>query len=86
MIINNFDLLLRDTVNLANSSEQKISIGYLRNLNRLCLIKIVAEFSEKFPDLAIELTQRTHEELYNPLRREKVDIVINDLRRKPSEQ
>ena len=86
VIVNDFDRLLRDTVNLANGSEQKISIGYLRHFDRLNLKKTVAEFSEKFPDISIQLTQGTHEELYNLLRAEKVDMVISDLRRKPSKQ
>lgn len=86
VLINDFDRLLRDTVNLAKGSEQKISVGYLRHFDSSRLKKTVAEFSEQFPDIAIEFIQGTHEELYDLLRKEKVDIVISDLRREPSEQ
>ena len=86
VLVNDFDRLCRETLNIANGDDQKISIGYLRNLNKTELIQTVAEFNGKYPEISIELVQGTHEELYELLRSDKVDMVISDLRRKPSDQ
>lgn len=86
VIVNDFDRLCRETLNIANGQDQKISIGYLKNFSKDKLIKTVVEFNEKNPEMSINLVQGTHEELYELLRTGKLDIVINDLRRKPSDQ
>ena len=86
VIVNDFDRLCRETLNIANGGEQKISVGYLRHFNKIELIKTVAEFNEKYPEISINLVQGTHEELYELLISGNVDMVISYLRRKPSDQ
>lgn len=86
VLVNDFDRIYRETLNIANGGEKKISIGYLHYFNKNQLINTVAEFKEKYPEISMNLIQGTHEELYELLRDGKIDIAINDLRRKPSDQ
>lgn len=44
----------------------------------------ILEFNVKYPEVYLQILSGTHEELYYELRNGKIDIVINDLRRKPS--
>ena len=85
VLINDFERICKDTLNLA-SGAQKISVGYLRHYNGEELKKSIAQFNENFPEVFIKILTGTHEELYDYLRREKVDLVVSDLRRKPSDQ
>ena len=85
ILINDFERICRETTKIANG-DQKISVGYLRHYNGDELKKTIAEFNEKFPEIFIEIVKGTHEELYNYLRQGKVDLVLSDLRRKPSDQ
>ena len=50
------------------------------------LKEAITEFNAKNPEVFLQLVQGTHEELYDYLRNDKADIVVSDLRRKPSEQ
>ena len=86
VLVNDFDRICRETLRLANGGDQKISIGYLRHYSGQELKKTIAEFNEKYPEIFIKLFTGTHEELYDFLRTGKVDLVISDLRRTPSDQ
>ena len=86
VLVNDFDRICRETLNLAKGNEQKISIGYLRNYDKFALTKTIAKFNEKYPEITIQLTQGTHEELYHLLRDGKINLAISDLRRNPSDQ
>lgn len=86
VLVNDFDRICRETLKLAVGGEQKISIGYLRHYDGQELKKAVAKFNEKYPEIFIELAQGTHEELYDLLRTGKIDLVLSDLRRNPSDQ
>ena len=86
ILINDFDRLFAETLKLSTGSELEISIGYLRHFRGEELKKTLREFQNKNPEISINLLQGTHEELYDFLRTKKADIVISDLRRKPSDQ
>ena len=85
VLVNDFDRICRETLKVASGREQKISIGYLRHYNKLALTKTIAQFNEKYPEINIHLMQGTHEELYHLIRDGKVDLIISDLRRNPSD-
>ena len=86
VIINDFDRLCADTIKFSNGVEQELSIGYLRHYHGLELQKALQEFQIRRPEISITLLSGTHEELYDYLRTDKADIVISDLRRKPSDK
>ena len=85
-MINDFDKLCAETLKLVGGGAKELSIGSLRHSRGRELKLALAEFAEKFPDVELNLLTGTHEELYEFLRSGKADVVISDLRRKPSEQ
>ena len=86
ILMNDFDRLVAETLKLSTGSELEISIGYLKHFRGEELKKTLREFQNKNPEISINLLKGTHEELYDFLRSKKADIVISDLRRKPSDQ
>ena len=86
VIVSDFDRLCTETIRLAKGVEHELVIGYLRYYRGLELKETITEFTAKHPDIYFHLVNGTHEELYEYLRTSKVDIVISDLRRKPSDQ
>ena len=86
VLVNDFDRMCHETLKIATGGDKKISVGYLRHYNGDELKKSIAQFNENFPEVFIKILTGTHEELYDYLRRGKVDLVVSDLRRKPSDQ
>ena len=86
ILISDFDRLCAETIRLAKGEEDEIIIGYLRHYRGFELKETITEFQAKYPEIFLQLSQGTHEELYEYLRTNKADIVISDLRRKPSDQ
>lgn len=86
ILVNDFDRLIAETLKLSAGSEQEISIGFLKNFRGDELKKTLQKFQVKRPEISINIFSGTHEELYNLLRTRTIDLVINDLRRKPSDQ
>ena len=86
VLVSDFDRLCAETVRLAKYKEDELVIGYLRHYSGLELKETITEFNAKYPDIFLQLVNGTHEELYEYLRINKADILISDLRRKPSEQ
>ena len=81
-----FERLCRETARIANKEEAQLGIGYLKCYGGQELQLAVAAFSEKYPDVAIEMVGGNHEELYDLLRFGSVDLVLNDQRRAFSDQ
>ena len=86
ILLNDFERICRETSKIANGIEKELSIGYLRHYSGDELKKTIEKFNEKYPEIFLNLVAGTHEELYEFLRNEKIDLAISDLRRKPSEQ
>ena len=86
VLINDFERLCSETTRIAKGVEYELTIGYLKHFPGFFLQETIQEFNSKYPEVSINLLGGTHEELYEFLRKGKVDIVINDLRRKPSAQ
>ena len=86
VLINDFDRLCMETVQLAKGVEQTLTIGYLKNYQGDELQQTIPRYQAKHPDVVLHILSGTQEELYNHLRTGKADLVINDLRRTPSER
>ena len=86
VIVSDFDRLCSETKRLAKGVEHELTIGYLRHYRGIELKEAITEFNVKCPEVFLQLVQGTHEELYDYLRNGKADVVLSDLRRKPSEQ
>lgn len=86
VLVSDFDRLCAATQSFGKGLEPELAIGYLRHYDCANFEKSIVEFKKKYPDVSIQLLIGTHEELYDNLRGGKADIVISDLRRKPSDQ
>lgn len=73
--------LVRETKRLGSDGELHLRIGYLRCYSGLELHQAIAEFSSLYPELAIDIVNGTHEELYDLLRHGGADLVLSDQRR-----
>lgn len=80
-LLSEVEAIKRETVRIGNGNELSLKIGYLRCYNGLELQQAVEEFSRIYPEVAIDIANGTHEELYDLLRFNKVDLVLNDQRR-----
>ena len=86
VIVSDFDRLCAETLRMDKGVRHELVIGYLRHYSGSELQETIAEFNLKYPEVFLQVLTGTHEELYENLREGKADILISDLRRKPSEQ
>ena len=80
-ILEQVDDLIHEAKQLGENQELRLRIGYLRCYSGLELHQAIAEFSETYPEVEINIVNGTHEELYDMLRFGGVDLVLNDQRR-----
>lgn len=76
-----FDRLCSETKRIAQSDDFSLKIGYLRGYGGAEIQKATAEFSWKYPEAPVNVCYGNHEELYEQLRDERVDLVLSDQRR-----
>ena len=76
-----FERLCRETAQIAHGDEFILRIGYLKGYGGSEFQKAVAEFTAKHPDVPVDMKTGNHEDLYDLLRADKVDLVLNDQRR-----
>lgn len=81
-----FEKLCRETVRIAHEDDPQLCIGYLKGYSGNEFQQAVAEFTEKYPDVAIHIINGSHEELYDELRSGRVDLILNDQRRAFSDE
>ena len=86
VLVNDFERLCAETTRIAKGVEYELTIGYLKHYRGGELQAAIQDFNLKYPEVFINLLSGTHEELYEFLRHGKADLVISDLRRKPSAQ
>ncbi|WP_455615012.1 LysR family transcriptional regulator [Eisenbergiella sp.] len=85
-LLEQVETLRQETIRLGQDHELKLRVGYLRCYSGLELHQAIAEFSELYPEVSIDIVNGTHEELYTELRSGGVDLVLSDQRRAFSEE
>ena len=80
-ILEQVDELIRETKRLETDNELQLRIGYLRCYSGMELYQAIEEFSKQYPEVAINIVNGTHEELYELLRFGGVDLILSDQRR-----
>ncbi|MDN3537166.1 substrate-binding domain-containing protein [Limosilactobacillus fermentum] len=63
-----------------------LTVGYLREYAGIDIARAVSTFNQHFPKIQINLRQGNHEELYDLLNDEKVDLIFSDQRRALSDE
>ena len=81
ILVADYDRLVQDTIRLTRKEHPELRVGYLKNYGGSKVQTAVALFSEKHPDVKVQLTGGSHEDLYEALQAEKVDLAISDQRR-----
>lgn len=81
LLLDEAERLKKAARKIAGSAGNRIKIGYCKSYGMQELQHALAVFSENHPDADIQMLNGNHEELYDYLRNEDVDMVINDQRR-----
>lgn len=81
ILIADYERICKESRKIAFSGEAILRIGYLRSYNGDELKYAIEKFSEKYPDVTINIEYGNHEELYRMLENGVVDIALNDQRR-----
>lgn len=86
ILVADYDRLVQDCVRIAKKDSAELRIGYLKSYVGGAVQAAVALFSEKYPDVSVHITGGSHEDLYDALRTDRVDLVMNDQRRAFSDE
>ena len=86
LIIADFERLCKETKHIAQGDDFTLRIGYIKGYGGAEFQRAVAEFAEKYPDVPVDMKNGNHEDLYDLLRTDKVDLVLNDQRRAFSDE
>lgn len=86
ILMADYECIYRESMKIAHQDEAVLRIGFLRSYVGNELHMAMEQFSAKYPDITIHIEQGNHEELYDLLRTEKVDLVLNDQRRAFSDE
>lgn len=81
-----YDRMCSEASKIASGRFNTLSIGYLRSYSGQEFKNALEKFTEKYPDADVSVKYGSHEELYEMLRTEQVDIVFNDQRRAFSDE
>lgn len=76
VILEEIENLRRETVKIGQEKGRQLQIGYLKCYSGMELHQAVAEFSLRYPEVSINITHGTHEELYDLLRLGGVDLIV----------
>lgn len=86
VLIADFERMCNETVRIANKDQAELRIGYLKCYGGQEFRLAVAEFSEKYPDVSVQIINGNHEDLYAALRDGGVDLILSDQRRAFSDE
>lgn len=86
VLLTDFERMCNETVRIANKDRAELRIGYLKCYSGQEFRMAVAEFSEKYPDVSVQIINGNHEDLYDALRDGGVDLILSDQRRAFSDE
>lgn len=81
VVLADLEQLRKDILRTATGKEAVLRIGYLKCYGGTEFQDAIADFSEAYPDVRLEVRNGNHEDLYQALITEDVDLVLNDQRR-----
>lgn len=70
-----------EVIRRGEDSELSLKIGYLKNFSVVELYQAIADFTETYPEVNISIESGTHEELFELLVNQQIDIIISEQRR-----
>lgn len=81
-----YERMCREAARIARGDQAALRLGCLRRYTGREFQQALALFSERRPDVTVSITTGDHEELYDLLRADRVDLILNDQRRAFSEE
>lgn len=78
--------LCKETVRIGRKDNAMLQLGCLSSYTGDEFTRAVALFAERYPSVALQVAEGNHEDLYEGLRTERMDLVLNDQRRAFSDQ
>lgn len=78
--------ICKEVQRIGRDDELILKIAYPKHYSSIELNNAIALFSEKYPEVSISVITGTHEEIYDLLRSDYIDIAINDQRRAFSDE
>lgn len=86
LLLNEVENLKKEIVKRAHIGITHLKIGYLKYYGVEELNLAIAEFSKVYPEISLELINGNHEELYELLHRNEVDLILTNQRRAFSDE
>lgn len=86
VLLADYERLCQETIRIANQDRAELRIGYLKSYSGPEFRLAIGKFSEKYPDVSVQIMNGNHEELYDALRNGEVDVVLSDQRRAFSDE
>ena len=86
IMVDEVDRIEQNLRKIATQKNDELRIGYINNYCGLEIYNAIIKFSEIYPNIDIEIQTGNHEELYEQMKNNRLDIVINDQRRALSEE
>lgn len=86
IVVTDYDRLVQDSARIARKDHAELRIGYLKSYAGNAIQIAVAHFSEKYPDVNVSIIGGSHEDLYDALRTEQIDLAMSDQRRAFSDE
>ncbi len=86
LLMADLDRLCKETKKIAQGEEFALRIGYIKGYGGAEFQVAVAEFTAKYPDIPIDMKNGNHEDLYELLRSDQVDLILSDQRRAFSDE
>ncbi|WP_300562204.1 LysR family transcriptional regulator [Companilactobacillus sp.] len=80
-IIEDVNQLVTNTVNFEKSDNVELKVGYLRSFGTTEFLQTVSQFSKQFPKVKIKISSGDHEQLFDLLKNNQIDLNFSDQRR-----
>lgn len=86
VLVADYDRLVQDSIRISKKNHAELRIGYLKSYAGGAIQTAVAHFSEKYPDVNVHIVGGSHEDLYDALRTDRIDLAMSDQRRAFSDE
>ena len=81
VIASDLKQLIRETKRISDNDKAVLKIGYYKGYHGNELSEAVSLFSEKYPNVDVQIMVGSHEELYHAMENGSVDLALSDQRR-----
>jgi DNA-binding transcriptional LysR family regulator len=81
LLLDEAERLKKETRKITGNRNNQLRIGYGKSFARQELQHALVEYSQRHTEIDLQIVNGNHEDLYDFLRNEEVDMVINDQRR-----